>query len=62
WGRAFDAEPADAVLDLMAAMPPREMRRAWMTGFGNAKLAGRGRVEADDLPTAAAAKRRPIGF
>lgn len=61
WGKGFDETPSDEVLDLMAAMPPREMRRAWMTGFGNAKLAGRGRIESADLP-AAAGKRRPIGF
>ncbi len=62
WGRAFCEAPGDKVLDLMAAMPPREMRRAWMTAFGNAKLAGRDAVEAADLPVAAANKRRPIGF
>ena len=61
WGKAFAEEPGDEVLDLLAAMPPREMRRAWMTGFGNAKLAGRGEIEAVDLP-AAAGKRRAIGF
>ena len=32
-----------------------------MTGFGNAKLAGRGRIEAADLPLAAG-RRKPIGF
>ena len=26
------------VLERLGAMPPREMRRAWMTGFGNARL------------------------
>jgi len=61
WGLRFDEEPGDALLDRMAAMPPREMRRAWMTGFGNAKLAGRVRVEVVDLP-AASGRRNPIGF
>jgi ATP-dependent Lon protease len=42
-------------------MPPREMRRAWMTGFGNARLDGRDAVEPRDLP-AAAGKRSSIGF
>jgi ATP-dependent Lon protease len=37
------------------------MRRAWMTGFGNAKLAGRACIELADLPPAAGSKR-PIGF
>ena len=34
---------------------------AWMTGFGNARLAGRGAVELADLPEGAA-RRSPIGF
>ena len=33
-------------------MAPREMRRAWMTGFGNARLAGRATIELADLPDA----------
>jgi len=61
WGRLFTPEPQDDVLDLLAQMPPREMRRALMTGFGNARLEQRERVEADDLPRAAGAKGR-IGF
>jgi ATP-dependent Lon protease len=61
WGRRFDPEPADDVLDRMAAMAPREMRRAWMTAFGNARLAGRETLELGDLPEAAQ-RRAPIGF
>lgn len=61
WGRQFEPEPGEDALDLLATMPPREMRRAWMTGFGNAKLAGRGRIETADLPNAAG-RRMPIGF
>jgi len=45
----------------LSGLAPREMRRAWMTGFGNARLAGRGAVELADLPDAAA-RRSPIGF
>ena len=61
WGQRFDEEPAEAVLERMAGMAPREMRRAWMTAFGNARLAGRGSVELADLP-GGAARRAPIGF
>lgn len=61
WGGRFDAEPADDVLDFLAELAPREMRRALMTGFGNARLAHRGTIEADDLPRAGANKTR-IGF
>ena len=61
WGRQFDEQPGDAVLERFAEMAPREMRRAWMTAFGNAKLDGRGQVELKDLPDASA-RRAPIGF
>ena len=61
WGRRFDEEPADDVLDLLAELAPREMRRALMTGFGNARLAHRGTLQPDDLPKAAGAKTK-IGF
>jgi ATP-dependent Lon protease len=61
WGRLIDPEPQPAVLDLLAQMPPREMRRALMTGFGNARLARRATIEVGDLPRAASAKGR-MGF
>lgn len=61
WGERFDPEPADATLERMSELAPREMRRAWMTGFGNAKLDGRGTVEVRDLPEPGT-KRAPIGF
>src|SRR3954470_16891581 len=50
WGQRFDEEPADDVLDCLADLAPREMRRALMTGFGNARLAQREVIEASDLP------------
>lgn len=61
WGRRFDESPSDAVLERLAAMAPREMRRAWMTAFGNARLAGRATIELADLPDASS-RRSPIGF
>lgn len=61
WGQRFELEPQDDVLDQLSSMTPREMRRAWMTGFGNARLDGRYRVEARDLPDASP-RRSPIGF
>jgi ATP-dependent Lon protease len=61
WGSRFDEKPGEAVLERVAALPPREMRRAWITAFGNARLAGREAVEPADLP-AAAGRRAPIGF
>ncbi|MDT9002179.1 AAA family ATPase [Paucibacter sp. APW11] len=61
WGKRFDEAPSEAVLERMAELAPREMRRAWMTAFGNAKLAGRATLLCEDLP-APNARRQPIGF
>ncbi|MBL8323942.1 MAG: AAA family ATPase [Rubrivivax sp.] len=61
WGRRFDPGPGEAVLDRMSEMAPREMRRAWMTAFGNARLAGRSTLELGDLPESGS-RRTPIGF
>lgn len=61
WGRNFDAAPPEAVLDRLSQLAPREMRRAWMTAFGNARLDRRGTLEVRDLPETGA-RRTPIGF
>ena len=61
WGRRFDEEPPEAVLELLSRMAPREMRRAWMTAFGNAKLDHRDHLLPRDLPEPAH-KRSAIGF
>ncbi len=61
WGSRFEPQPRPEVLDRLAEMAPREMRRAWMTGFGNAKLDRRGEVRTVDLPEPGQ-KRGTIGF
>ncbi|HJV67538.1 AAA family ATPase [Ideonella sp.] len=61
WGQRFEPAPREDTLAHLAEMPPREMRRAWMTGFGNARLDGRDAVEPRDLP-AASSKKGSIGF
>jgi ATP-dependent Lon protease len=61
WGQHFEPEPLGDVLDLLAELPPRDMRRALMTGFGNARLDGRGEIMVADLPKAGAAKGK-LGF
>lgn len=61
WGRQIDPDPRPDVLDVLSQMPPREMRRALMTGFGNARLQHRSAVEVTDLPAGAGRKGR-IGF
>ena len=62
WGKAFPDCPAEAVLDRLAELGPREMRRAIMTAFGNAKLAGRDEIQLGDLGENRAARKQRIGF
>jgi len=61
WGQRFEPDASDAVLDRMSEMAPREMRRAWMTAFGNAKLDHRDHVLPRDLPEPGH-RRSAIGF
>ncbi|MDR6857103.1 AAA family ATPase [Variovorax guangxiensis] len=61
WGRRLVEEPSADVLDHLATLAPREMRRALMTGFGNARLAGRDEVRVEDLPRTGPGRSR-IGF
>ncbi|MBG6077343.1 AAA family ATPase [Polaromonas sp. CG_9.11] len=61
WGSRFDDAPSDDLLDMLSGLVPREMRRALMAAFGNARLACRGQLQVDDLPRSAAGKSR-IGF
>ena len=61
WGVAFVPQPSDDVLDLLAELAPRDMRRALMTGFGNARLEQRDAITPDDLPKAGGAKVK-MGF
>jgi ATP-dependent Lon protease len=62
WGKQFPEQPTDAVLDRLAALTPREMRRAVLGAFGNAKIDGRHEVEERDIQDARSAKRSRIGF
>ncbi len=61
WGRHFEAPLSDDVLDQLAQMPPREMRRSLMTAFGNARLARREQVLHTDLPPRGSSRQR-MGF
>ena len=61
WGQRFDPSPRADVLDRLAELAPREMRRALMTGFGNARLAGADAIRPDDLPSGNP-RRAKIGF
>lgn len=61
WGQRFVAEPDEKLLELLTEVAPREMRRALMTGFGNARLAGRDEIQTADLPRTGSSKPR-VGF
>jgi len=62
WGRAFPDAPAADVLDRLAALGPRDMRRAIMNAFGNAKLAGRDEIRLADIVDNRGARKQRIGF
>jgi len=61
WGKRFPEAPSEATLEKLAAMAPREMRRAIQSAFGTAKLAGRSEVQPDDVQNGRA-RRAKIGF
>ncbi len=60
WG--FAPEPEEDVLDCMAALPPRDMRKALLAAFGNAKLAGRDTLQPGDLESTRPGRSRRMGF
>lgn len=61
WGKKFPEALSEAALDKLASLPPREMRRAIQSAFGNAKIAGRSEVGPDDIHDGRTRKGR-IGF
>jgi len=62
WGRLFPAQLDADALERLAKLKPREMRRVMLAGFGNAKLAGRHEVLADDVTDERIARKARIGF
>lgn len=62
WGRRFPEAPDAAVVERLAELTPREMRRAVQTAFGNAKIDGRAEMRADDVPDLRGGRRQRIGF
>ena len=61
WGAHFAPEPQNDVLDQLCELPPRDMRRALMTGFGNARLERRESIRVADLPRTVG-KKGQMGF
>ena len=62
WGRRFPAAPGPEVLDRVASLSPREMRRLINKAFGSASLAGRDELVANDLDDQRSHKKARIGF
>lgn len=60
WG--FPAQPDDAVLERLASLPPRDMKKRLLAAFGTAKLAGRSWLDAADFEQARSGRTRKIGF
>jgi ATP-dependent Lon protease len=61
WGRRFPEAPADGVVEKLAQLTPREMRRAIQAAFGNAKVAGHDELKPEDVESQRVRKAR-IGF
>jgi ATP-dependent Lon protease len=62
WGRRFPESPPADVVEKLAVLTPREMRRAVQAAFGNAKVAGRCELRPEDIDTGRGARRARIGF
>jgi ATP-dependent Lon protease len=62
WGNRFPPQPSDAVLERMAELSPREMRRLINKAFGNASLAGRAELTVEDIDDRRSMKKPRIGF
>jgi ATP-dependent Lon protease len=62
WGRRFPEQLGDDALEALSRASPRDMRRAILHAFGEARIDGRDVVRADDIRPERGARRRPIGF
>jgi ATP-dependent Lon protease len=61
WGRGFPERLEVPVLERLAGLAPREMRRALVGAFGSARLDGRDSLSPEDL-LERSARRQRIGF
>ncbi len=60
WGFPEDIE--DAVLERLASLPPRDMKKRLLAACGTAKLAGRNCLETADFDAPRIGRSRKIGF
>lgn len=60
WG--FSPEADEEVLECLANLPPRDMKKRLLAAFGNAKLDGRDTLELKDFEVVRSGRVRKIGF
>ncbi|MEO8486056.1 MAG: AAA family ATPase [Betaproteobacteria bacterium] len=60
---SFPPEPAESVIDRLAAIPPRDMKKLLLDAFGTAELAGRDHLVPEDIDAKKLCGRRArVGF
>lgn len=62
WGRHFPELPSGSVVEKLALLTPREMRRAVQAAFGNAKVSGRDELQPEDVDLQRGGRKSRIGF
>ena len=62
WGRRFPEAPSGSVVEKLALLTPREMRRAVQAAFGNAKVSGRDELQPEDVDLQRGSRKSRIGF
>jgi ATP-dependent Lon protease len=62
WGRHFPEVPSGSVVEKLALLTPREMRRAVQAAFGNAKVSGREELKPEDVDIQRGGRKSRIGF
>ena len=62
WGRQFPELPSGSVVEKLALLTPREMRRAVQAAFGNAKVDGRDELRPEDVNLQRGNRKSRIGF
>ncbi len=62
WGRRFPELPSGSVVEKLALLTPREMRRAVQAAFGNAKVSGREELCPEDVDLQRGSRKSRIGF
>ena len=62
WGRRFPEAPSGSVVEKLALLTPREMRRAVQAAFGNAKVSGRDELQPEDVDMQRGGRKARIGF